>query len=165
MKFLFDDEAFSFEALRVTGYAPYGGADLGEVIVTARQIPDGDEAAWHRCWKQTAERLHAAGMEALRAGHRISARESLLRASNYYRTAGFYLRDHPGDDPEVRLLSTRVRDTFATTAELQPGQAAVVGRGEQGQAVVIMRPRSDRLWFSLQHHWADPVGLQGAGGG
>lgn len=25
MKFLSGDEAFSFEALRVTGYAPYGG--------------------------------------------------------------------------------------------------------------------------------------------
>lgn len=41
MKFLSGDEAFSFEALRVTGYAPYGGADLGQVIVTARQIPEG----------------------------------------------------------------------------------------------------------------------------
>jgi hypothetical protein len=45
MKFLFTDDAFSFEALRVAGYAVYGGADLGEVIVTTRQIPDGDEAA------------------------------------------------------------------------------------------------------------------------
>jgi hypothetical protein len=68
VKFLFDDEAFSFEALRVTGSAPYGGADLGEVLVTARQIPDGDEAAWHQCWKNLAERLHAAGTDALRAG-------------------------------------------------------------------------------------------------
>jgi hypothetical protein len=50
VKSLFDDEALSFESLRVTGYAPYGGADLGEVLVTARQIPDGDEAAWHQCW-------------------------------------------------------------------------------------------------------------------
>jgi hypothetical protein len=72
VKFLSGDEAFSFEALRVTGYAPYGGADLGQVIVTARQIPERDEAAWHRCWKQTAERLHAAGAGALRAG-RVSS--------------------------------------------------------------------------------------------
>jgi hypothetical protein len=73
VKFLSGDEAFSFEALRVTGYAPYGGADLGQVIVTARQIPRGDEAAWHRCWKQTAEQLHAADAEALRAGRVTSA--------------------------------------------------------------------------------------------
>ena len=35
MKFLFDDESFSFEALRTTGFAAYGGADLGEVVTTA----------------------------------------------------------------------------------------------------------------------------------
>jgi hypothetical protein len=83
--FLSGDEAFSFEALRVTGYAPYGGADLGEVIVTARQIPEGDEAAWHRCWKQTAEQLHAADAEALRAGRVTSAGLAARR----------------GDDPEA----------------------------------------------------------------
>ncbi len=37
MKFLFDDESFSFEALRAAGYADYGGAELGEVLVTCRQ--------------------------------------------------------------------------------------------------------------------------------
>lgn len=43
------------------------------MIVTARQIPEGDEAAWHRSWKQTAEQLHAAGAEALCAGRVTSA--------------------------------------------------------------------------------------------
>lgn len=118
MRFLFQDNAFSFEALRVAGYAPYGGADLGEVIITTREIPDGDEAAWHQCWKQTAERLHTAGREALRAGHRVSARECLLRASNYYRTADFYLRDSPAQDAEVALLGRCVQETFAAAAAL-----------------------------------------------
>jgi hypothetical protein len=48
MKFLFDDEAFSFETLRTTGFAAYGGADLGEVLTTARHIGEGDEASWHQ---------------------------------------------------------------------------------------------------------------------
>jgi hypothetical protein len=51
MKFLFENESFSFETLRAAGYAAYGGADLGEVLVTARGIPDGDEALWHQRWK------------------------------------------------------------------------------------------------------------------
>ena len=46
MKFLYDDESFSFEALRAAGYAAYNGADLGEVLVTCRQIPEGNETAW-----------------------------------------------------------------------------------------------------------------------
>lgn len=112
MKFLFDDESFSFETLRAAGYANAGGADLGEILVTARAIPEGDEAAWHREWKATAQRVEALGRESLAAGHSVSAREVLLRASNYYRTAEFYLREDPAHDPEAKALFTRSRDTF-----------------------------------------------------
>src|SRR5882672_8028942 len=118
MKFLFDDESFSFEALRAAGFANYGGADLGEVLVAARAIPDGDEAAWHREWKATAERVEELGRKSLADGHRVSAREALLRASNYYRTAEFFRRDDPGHDPEVALLSARSRDTFLAAMPL-----------------------------------------------
>jgi alpha-beta hydrolase superfamily lysophospholipase len=118
VKFLFENESFSFEALRTAGYACYGGADLGEVLVTARGIPDGDEAAWHQRWKALAERLHGVGTSALQAGHRVSARDALLRASGYYRAADFYLREDPAHDPEVALLSQRVRETFAAAAAL-----------------------------------------------
>jgi pimeloyl-ACP methyl ester carboxylesterase len=118
MKFLFDDESFSFEALRAAGFANYGGADLGEVIVTAGAIPEGDEGAWHRQWKATAQRVEALGRESLVGGHAVSAREALLRASNYYRTAEFYRRDDPWNDPEVAELSARSRDTFLTAMGL-----------------------------------------------
>ncbi|MDT8910220.1 alpha/beta fold hydrolase [Amycolatopsis sp. PS_44_ISF1] len=118
MKFLFDDESFSFEALRAAGFAAYGGADLGEVLATGAKIDDGDEAAWHASWKATAERVEDIGRKALAAGHEVSAREALLRASNYYRTAEFYLREHPATDPEVTELSRRSHDTFAEAAAL-----------------------------------------------
>ncbi|WP_329587242.1 alpha/beta hydrolase [Kitasatospora sp. NBC_01250] len=118
MRFLFEDESFSFEALRAAGFANDGGADLGEVIAAARNIPEGDEEAWLREWRSTAERVHAIGNRALATGHRVSAREALLRASNYYRTAEFYRRDDPADDPEVKLLSGLSRETFATAASL-----------------------------------------------
>src|SRR5690349_15317218 len=98
MKFLFEDESFSFEALRAAGFANYGGADLGEVLTTARAIPEGDEGAWHREWKATAERVESLGRASLAAGHEVSAREALLRASNYSRTAEFYRRDDPAHD-------------------------------------------------------------------
>jgi pimeloyl-ACP methyl ester carboxylesterase len=118
VKFLFENESFSFEALRTAGYACYGGADLGEVLVTARGIPEGDEAAWHQRWKALAERLHVVGTSALQADRRASARDALLRASGYYRVADFYLREDPAHDPEVALLSQRVRESFATAAAL-----------------------------------------------
>lgn len=118
MKFLFEDESFSFEALRAAGFANYGGADLGEVLTTARAIPEGDEVAWHREWKATAERAESLGRASLAAGHEVSAREALLRASNYYRTAEFYRRHDPAHDPEVIELSSRSRDAFVTAAAL-----------------------------------------------
>ncbi|MEV4448033.1 alpha/beta hydrolase family protein [Streptomyces mirabilis] len=118
MKFLFDNESFSFETLRAAGFANYGGADLGEIITTAQKITEGDEASWHRAWKATAERVQAIGEQALADGHRVSAREAFLRASNYYRTAEFFLRENPATDPEVTLLSSRSHDAFATAAGL-----------------------------------------------
>jgi hypothetical protein len=87
MKFLFDNESFSFETLRTAGFAAYGGADLGEVLTTASHIGEGDEESWHQAWKATAQRVAEIGERALASGHRVSAREALLRASNYYRTA------------------------------------------------------------------------------
>src|SRR5216683_2483113 len=118
MKFLFDDETFSFETLRTAGFALYGGADLGEVLVTASAITGGDEASWHRAWKGTAQRLHDTGEKARAAGHRVSAREALLRASNYYRTAADFLLEKPATDPEMALLSAGQHDTFAAAAAL-----------------------------------------------
>ena len=118
MQFLFDDESFSFETLRAAGFAAYGGADLGEVLVTAAAITGGDEASWHRAWKATAERVQEIGEQARAAGHRVSAREALLRASNYYRAAEFYLRENPASHPEVTALSAQARETFAAASLL-----------------------------------------------
>ncbi|MFD7836157.1 alpha/beta hydrolase family protein [Streptomyces sp. NPDC059761] len=126
MKFLFDDESFSFETLRAAGFANDGGSDLGEVLATARNIGEGDEDAWLREWKNTAQSVHAIGSRALAAGHRVSAREALLRASNYYRTAEFYRRDDPANDPEVKLLSTLSRETFAQAATLMDAPVEAV---------------------------------------
>src|SRR2546425_6864587 len=56
MKFLFDDESFSFETLRTAGFAAYGGADLGEGLPTAPPIGEGDGARWHPAWEATLQR-------------------------------------------------------------------------------------------------------------
>lgn len=126
MKFLFDDASFSFEALRAAGYAPYGGAELGEVLVTCRDIPEGNEAAWSAQWSATAARVERVGRDALARGHRVSAREALLRASNYYRTADFYRRVDPANDPESARLAKASQQTFAEAAALLETPARAV---------------------------------------
>jgi pimeloyl-ACP methyl ester carboxylesterase len=118
MTFLFKDEAYSFEALRAVGAAPYGGADPGEVIATAQAIKRGDDDSWLREWRATAERVHHLADACLAAGHRVSARQAYLRASNYYRTAEFFRRENPSGDEVVLWLSRRSRETFLQATEL-----------------------------------------------
>jgi dienelactone hydrolase len=125
MKFLYDDESFSFEALRAAGYATCAGAELGEVLVTCRRIPEGDETAWSAEWAATAARVEGIGRDALAAGHRVSAREALLRASNYYRTADFYRREDPANDAESARLARASQQTFADAALLDTPARAV----------------------------------------
>jgi dienelactone hydrolase len=115
---LFKNEAYSFETLRAAGAAPYGGADLGEVIATARAIGRGDDDSWLREWRATAERVHRLADTALAAGHRVSARQAYLRASNYYRTAEFFRRERPSGDRVVLSLSRRSRETFLQATAL-----------------------------------------------
>jgi dienelactone hydrolase len=128
MKFLFDDDTFSFETLRTAGFANYTGADLGEVLATARQIADGDQASWHQAWKATAARVAELGERSLDAGHQVTARENLLRASNYDRNAAAFALDNPAEDPEVAALYAAQIDTFAAATALfdHPAEAVSI---------------------------------------
>jgi pimeloyl-ACP methyl ester carboxylesterase len=116
--FLFMDKAYSFETLRAAGAAAYGGADLGEVRVTAQAIKEGDDDSWLREWRATAERVHRLADACLAAGHGVSARQAYLRASNYYRTAEFFRRGSPSADEVVLSISRRARETFRHAAAL-----------------------------------------------
>ena len=112
-----DDTQFWFETLRTLGHITYGGADFGEVAVTARRITAGDYDGWHDAWLHTADRIAAEGREALAGRHRVSARDAFLRASNYYRNAGFFLHGDPGD-PRIRSAYDASVDCFRRAAAL-----------------------------------------------
>ena len=106
-----DDTSFWFETLRVLGQSSYGGADIGEVLTTAQAIKAGDYDSWYDEWLATADRVAAEAEEADTAGHFVSARDGLMRASNYYRSAEFYLHGNPAD-PRIAHAYTRSRDCF-----------------------------------------------------
>ncbi|MFD8076786.1 alpha/beta fold hydrolase [Streptomyces sp. NPDC059718] len=97
------DENFWFETLRSLGHIAYGGADFGEVESTAERISPGNHDSWFDEWFATAERIGDFGDEARSRGHENTARDSYLRASNYYRTAEFFLHGNPLDP---RILAT-----------------------------------------------------------
>jgi dienelactone hydrolase len=126
MHFIFDtDESFSFETLRAVGYTAYGGADIGEVITTAQRITPGDLESWYREWRGLADRIAAIADKCAADGHAASASSAYLRASNYYRTAEFYLRDDPGNDPRAADTSARAIEAFRNAPEIQARWARV----------------------------------------
>jgi alpha-beta hydrolase superfamily lysophospholipase len=109
MKLHFTDQTFSFELLRTASYGLYGGSEIGEVLATAKQIREGDFESWYVAWQGTAARIEALAAHALHEGHRVSAGQAFLRASNYYRTAEFFLAP---DDPRRMVTFEKSRTTF-----------------------------------------------------
>ena len=102
MKLIFDDPTFSLQLLRPISQTYYKGADIGECLSTAYRIRESDFESWYNEWYKTANRVHYYAKECLKLGHKISAKEAYLRASNYYRVAEFFIID-PND---VRSLQT-----------------------------------------------------------
>lgn len=91
MGFLCKDKHFDYQALRTIATTPAGQADICEVTPTCQRIQNGNCASWCAEWEKTADRIHEFGEECLKSGHQTGASEAFLRASNYYRTAEFYL--------------------------------------------------------------------------
>jgi len=117
MKLVFDDTQFSFELLRTVGHGIYGGADIRECLTTAYRIREGDFDSWYREWLNTADRVLAIADSCAAGGHQVSAREAYLRASNYYRTAEFFVHGDPAD-PRILKAWRASRDSFLKAATL-----------------------------------------------
>lgn len=109
MGIFFKNKHFEYQALRAVATAPAGQADICEVTETCRRIQNGNCSSWCTEWGKTADRIRKFAEECLEAGFQTSASDSFLRASNYYRTAEFYLND--GCDKEhmikIDMLSTQ----------------------------------------------------------
>jgi pimeloyl-ACP methyl ester carboxylesterase len=97
-----DDRQFWFEAKRAFGASSYGASEFGEVCATVSRIKSGDYESWYNEWLATAERVESEAQRQLAKKHRISARDSFLRATTYYRTSEFFLHGS-GHDPRIDL--------------------------------------------------------------
>jgi pimeloyl-ACP methyl ester carboxylesterase len=143
---VFQDQTYDFELRRVLGYAVSGGTDINECLYTAQRIKEGDDESWYTEWRATADRIRTIGEESLAAGHKVSAREAFLRASNYYRTAEFFLRANLNDP---RLISTwrLSRDSFRKAAALMDQPVETVRIPYEGTSLpgYIMKPDGSRM--------------------
>jgi hypothetical protein len=96
-----DNEEYWYETQRAFGSSSYGAADFGEILATVRRIPSGDDETWYTEWNATGERVFAEAQAQLAAGHRVSARDGFLRASNYFRTSEFFMHGNH-EDPRIQ---------------------------------------------------------------
>ena len=84
----FADQTYNYEVLRTLGEGPYGGSEVGEVLAAIKGVGEGDDEAWFIGWESMARRVEEA---AGRLKDPVGRGRALLRASNYYRTAEFFL--------------------------------------------------------------------------
>jgi hypothetical protein len=120
-----------------------------------RQILASHEIGFGRSWPSTptrAARIERAGRDALAGGHRVSAREALLRASNYYRAGDAHdlrqgIKDNlrtlqvahlaavnlrtPGNGSTTPMLSTPGTSSATPGKRASPRPPDTTGRGEE----------------------------------
>jgi pimeloyl-ACP methyl ester carboxylesterase len=116
MKIYFDNPEYDGQFLRAVDYAPLG-AQIGEAWTIAAQIKAGDATSWYNAWSSYADRLYELAIKAGDAGHRVSARNAFLRASNYYRSAYIFIFTLPVD-PRVLDAYEKQTDAFQRAAAL-----------------------------------------------
>jgi len=110
VKTVFDKSMSDDWTHRALAHAVYGGADFGECMTTSRRIAEGDGDSWYQEWIGTAERVSTIAEASEAEGHRVSAREAYLRASNYYRTSYPFFYGAPVDP---RLIEAFDKETAA----------------------------------------------------
>lgn len=99
MKLFFDDTEFDGQLQRTAAKVRYGAADLGEVLAIAARITPGDYDSWYEQWFAAGDANRALAEAEAAQGHRVSAAEAYLRASECYRSAYFFCRRHPHGHP------------------------------------------------------------------
>ncbi|MBS4168408.1 alpha/beta fold hydrolase [Parachlamydia sp. AcF125] len=117
MNNLFTATQLNAQLLRTISYTYCEGADIGECLSTAEHIKESEWDSWYENWLQTAQRIEQSAETSKAAGNLISARQAYLRASNYYRTAFFFLHGQPVDPRLVQAYQSHI-ETFAKAAEL-----------------------------------------------
>lgn len=112
-----------FQLMRQLGAATAGGGTPGEIMAARGAIPGDDITAWPAAFARLADGLVAQADAALGRGHRVTAREALLRASSYYRSCEYFT------DPfaaEARRYGMASEDCFRRALPLLPGHAQPV---------------------------------------
>ncbi|KAI6758686.1 hypothetical protein HG530_010926 [Fusarium avenaceum] len=117
------DESFNFNLLNYMSGAAYQGADIGEVLVAASNIKDGDFESFYEAFNGLANRVNKQAIAINATKHPVSARNAFFRSSTYYRAADTYLHGN-WSDPRIIDLWKKQAANFNKAIKLlpQPGK-------------------------------------------
>lgn len=127
------DADFNFEILRVLSMAPYEGADIGEVLVAAKEIEPGDFESFYNGFNNLALRAEKIARAIDPRRHPVSARNALFKLSNYYRSADFFLHGN-WSDPRINALWEKQLSAFNDAMALMtvPGERITIHAKDGG---------------------------------
>ena len=143
----FTDMAF-LHTLALHGFK---GSEIGECYSAAAQIREGDVESWGEAWDALAKRVEGMARTAEREGHRVSARESYLRAVTSYRDVAWSV---PVSDPDYRATIAKSRSLFQRFAALSDPPIEVVAVPYEGTVLpgYLPAPRCQRAKEADDHH-------------
>jgi alpha-beta hydrolase superfamily lysophospholipase len=101
MRLFLDDRDFDAQLQRTLIAVAADAADTGETLATAARVTPGDYGSWFTEWEAPARRAQERARAARAKGHRVSARQGFLRATEYFRQAIFFVRADL-DDPRLQ---------------------------------------------------------------
>ena len=132
---LLKDPSYDGQLARTLATVSAHSADLGEAMATARRLGKLTGQNWYDAWSATATRARAAAAEAQAAGDRVSTRNALLRASEYYRQAFYYTRSNLADPRLLAAYRAHV-ETFVEATALMDHLAEKVQIPFEGTTLV-----------------------------
>ncbi|KAF2874835.1 alpha/beta hydrolase [Massariosphaeria phaeospora] len=106
-EFFKGSEFFNFELTRILSTSPFGGCDIAEFLDAVGAIKKHDAQSWQDAWHAQAVKAEQRGQEAAAAGHRILARDTFLRATNYFRASQYMMFD---DSASLQVLERSVQN-------------------------------------------------------
>jgi pimeloyl-ACP methyl ester carboxylesterase/ketosteroid isomerase-like protein len=166
----FQDPFTDFAFLVTLSKQAFKGSEIGECYSATAQIREGDLQSWREAWSTLAEKVEALARSAEAKGHRVSARQSYLRAVTYYRNV--LMGGLQASDPRYRATLEKSRVLFKRFAALSEPPIEVVeipyegtvlpgyflrpdASGQKRPTVIIGDNASEELYY-----WVGPPALE-----
>lgn len=130
---IFKDHETDWVFRRTLTFMGEKAAELGACIIAALEIDENDGESWIKAWTDLAARVEDEGNDSLEKGHKISARECLLRAFNYYHTGNIELSPMT---PDLTISGIKAKNAFkkqeiSSTHQLNQSKSIFKGKNYQ----------------------------------